>query len=197
MKQALLSVNPASLLGLEVSLAIRAPTWGWALAIPAAGWSGAATEGSQGRPWGAAAGGSQAPGGVWGDGPNRCWNRLFRGSSLFFPCSAPTADLCFSLVERKDAAGQAEQRQAPVSPTGVGAPADFPYWRRVLPERSCQWVLGCVCRQGPFVLENVGLGLCILWRVLWQFRLLVCVCFICMIGILVAFSKVGNSGLIH
>ena len=53
--------------------------------------------------------------GFGGDIPSSCWNHLFQGSSLFLPCSALAANLHFSLVERKDASGQADELQDWVS----------------------------------------------------------------------------------
>ena len=64
-----------------------------------------------GRQWWAAAHGSRALGGRLGDVPCSCWNHLFPGSSQLLPCSAQAASVRFSLLERKDASGLAEEFQ--------------------------------------------------------------------------------------
>ena len=51
-----------------------------------------------------------------GDIPSSCHNHLFWGSSLFLPCRAVAANVCFSLVEWKHASGQADKLQDWVSP---------------------------------------------------------------------------------
>ena len=51
-----------------------------------------------------------------GDIPSSCQNHLFRGSSLFLPCWAVAANVCFSLVEWKHESGQADELQDWVSP---------------------------------------------------------------------------------
>lgn len=59
----------------------------------------------------------------------------------------------------------------------------------------CPLVL--ICHHDPFVLGSV-LGFSLSWEDLWQFCLLVCyMCSICVIGTLVAFCKMGNSGSLH
>ena len=51
-----------------------------------------------------------------GDIPSSCHNHLFWGSSLFLPCRAVAANVCFSLVEWKHESGQADELQDWVSP---------------------------------------------------------------------------------
>ena len=53
---------------------------------------------------------------VWRDVPSSRQYHLFWGSSLFLPCSALAANLCFSLVEWKDASGQADELLDAVNP---------------------------------------------------------------------------------
>ena len=55
-------------------------------------------------------------GGALGVVPSSCQNHLFWGSSLFLPCSALSASLCFSLVKRTDASGQGDEVQDAVNP---------------------------------------------------------------------------------
>ena len=73
-------------------------------------------EDAPGRLQGAIAHGSQVREGGLGDIPTSCQNHLFRGSSLFLPCSALSASLCFSLVKRTDASGQGDEVQDAVNP---------------------------------------------------------------------------------
>ena len=53
---------------------------------------------------------------VWRDVHSSCRYHLFWGSSLFLPCSALSANLSFSLVEWKDASGQADELLDTVNP---------------------------------------------------------------------------------
>ena len=63
--------------------------------------------------------GSLALRGGFGGVPSSCQNHLFRGSSLFLPCSPLAANVRFSLAEQKDASGRADELQDQGKFTGV------------------------------------------------------------------------------
>ena len=137
--------------------------------------------------------------GIWGDIPSSCPNHSFWEPSLFLPCSALVANKRFSLVQRKDPSGRADELQDRVSP----------------PVRTLQTsLLSMRCYLG---ILPVGSDVCLMLRTICVGKCLFgtpypsssqCICdssvfwcvsvySICVIGILVAFCKTVNSGSIH
>ena len=100
--------------------------------------------------------------------------------------------------------GGTERRLRTSWPTPRPSKSDWRWCTRLTSLSSTKCYLS-IFASGFWCVSAVEAHLC--WKMLvwdsassgglWQFCLLVSVCFICMIGILVAFSKVGNSGSIH
>ena len=100
--------------------------------------------------------------------------------------------------------GGTERRLKTSWPTPRPSKSDWRWCTRLTSLSSTKCYLS-IFASGFWCVSAVEAHLC--WKMLvwdsassgglWQFCLLVSVCFICMIGILVAFSKVGNSGSIH
>ena len=179
-----------------------------------------------GRLWGAAAHGSRALGGRLGHVPSSCWNHLCPGSSQLLPCSAQAANVRFSLLEWKDASGLAEELQdlSPPACTRLTSLLNTKCYLGIF--ANWFWYVSaieaCMCWE-VFVWDSISSGglrtvlslVCVgLWLFcLWGGGVCVCTCkcvraydssvfgvcvySIWVIGILVAFCKVANSGAIH